>query len=397
MPRSCVKNTDEIRGDSILRVYGSFLCLTCVLSFFFFQEIRLPQILSPGAETICWPFWEGCWKLRLLNEETWNALLWFYLGVSILGFLLFLEKRLVVVAWWALLFASVFKLAIVFQDFQLRANQHYMAGFATAAFLFFPGKRRILKVLIVLFYVAAGFLKINSEWISGAALYKPVWFFHGEWIRVATLYVLVLEMILIWGIFARRAWIFWVTFVQLLVFHIFSWPIVGFFYPMTMFCLLVVYPLDRLFPPHFVVTGSAFARSSKIFLGFFAFLQTIPYLIPGDSALTGEGRLFALHMFDARVECEAYARMRFSDGHDESRDLYQPMSTRIRCDPIVYWNRSNALCRGRDRLGFLDFDLYLNSRKALGGPIKPILSVKNYCVVRPSYQIVWHNDWIQNY
>ena len=59
-------------------------------------------------------------------------------------------------------------------------------------------------------------------------------------------YVVVLETTLIFGLYARRNWIFYATLAQLVAFHIFSWPIVGFWYPTLMFCLLSILPLMRL-------------------------------------------------------------------------------------------------------------------------------------------------------
>src|SRR5262249_35968838 len=149
----------------------------------------------------------------------------------------------------------------------------------------------------------------NHEWLSGAALYKPIWFFTGAWLPVACTYVVVLEIVLVWGLFSKKNWIFWLTMVQLGLFHIFSWPVVGFFYPTLMFALLAIYLFD-----HFLVQDEAQKRTltwlSYAFLALFSAAQVMPHLMPGDSALTGEGRIFGVHMFDALVQCEAYALLK---------------------------------------------------------------------------------------
>ena len=54
-----------------------------------------------------------------------------------------------------------------------------MAFWACFVYLLIPGKRDAVRLLLVLFYFWAGTLKVNWEWISGAALYRPLWFFTG--------------------------------------------------------------------------------------------------------------------------------------------------------------------------------------------------------------------------
>ena len=59
----------------------------------------------------------------------------------------------------------------------------------------------------------------------------------------------MLEMVIIFGVYARKNWIFWATLGQLAVFHIYSWPIVGYYYPMLMFGLCSIFALARLLDP----------------------------------------------------------------------------------------------------------------------------------------------------
>jgi hypothetical protein len=49
-------------------------------------------------------------------------------------------------------------------------------------------------------------------------------------------------------------------------------------------------------------------------LALFSILQVIPYAFPGDTAITGEGRIFALHIFDAQVVCNSNIVVRRKDG-----------------------------------------------------------------------------------
>ena len=59
-------------------------------------------------------------------------------------------------------------------------------------------------------------LKLDPDWLSGATLYKQdqLWFPAGL-VPIACAYVVVLEVVMIWGIYARRAPIFWFVVAQL--------------------------------------------------------------------------------------------------------------------------------------------------------------------------------------
>lgn len=393
------RNIEEIHDDPVLRAYAVFLGLTHVLTYIFWSRsaVDLVSILT-SSEPLCWPFWGDCYRFRFLSPDGVFWLLRGYLALSLASITLFMVRRWTTAAWWVFLALNLLKLAIVLQDFQLRLNQHYMAGLACMTFLLIPNKRPFLRLLIALFYFWAGLLKLDPEWLSGAALYQPLWFFTGRWLPVVCTYVVVLEIVFVWGLFSKRNWLFWATFVQLLLFHIFSWPVVGFFYPTLMFCLLALYPMERVFyGTDTAIAGSyRLSCSAYVFLTVFSLAQLVPYLMPGDTALTGEGRLFGVHMFDALVSCEGYAVLKGSDGSTRKKNLYRSIAARIHCDPIVFWNRARALCRseghGRD---FSDFDLYLGSRRKTETSLKPVVAIENFCASSPAYRVWRHNEWIQ--
>ncbi len=395
-------NIGEISSDRALRIYGALLASTHVLSFLVWRQIGLERLLS-SPHALCWPFWEDCQKSRVFSAEQIQTLLWIYLGIALLSASLFLKKNWSAAAWGTLLFLTLVKLLIVAQDFQLRLNQHYMVGFASLAFLFFPAKRDLLRLLIAFFYFWAGILKLDPEWLSGKALYAQPWLLSGSLLPVACTYVVVLEMVLIWGIFSKRAWLFWLSFAQLVLFHIVSWKIVGFFYPTVMFALISIYPLSRFLaaksdaapnPLGNLLKGRAPLTMYGL-LAFFSLLQVLPAAFPGDSTLTGEGRLFALHMFDAKVECEAYAVLKRRDGATKRAELTLNLPVRIRCDPLVYFNRARYLCSlRRPDQGFSDFDLFLNSKRSSEAQFHSIVKLENFCATDPHYDLWRHNPWI---
>ena len=393
----------EIEGDAALRWYGVALAFLHVVTYLYWVDQRVVAFVHAQAEPICWPLVLECEKLRVLSAAGVALLLRAYFAAAIGAGLLFASRRLVPWAYAGLVLVNLLKLGVMLLDYRLRMNQHYMGFFATFAYLLVPGKRDALRVLVTLFYFWAGTLKLNREWISGAGLYRPMWPFSGVGVVLACAYVLVLELGVAWGLLAKRAWIFWTSFAQFLVFHALSWQVVGFFYPLLMFAILTVFPLSRLVEPRDPSEGLLVAlwrghalRSVYALAALFSLLQLVPYAFPGDRTLTGQGRLYALHMFDARATCVGWADLRYADGTTTRRDLKLPLDTRIACDPIVFFNRARNLCRQRDagHIAFEDLDLFLSARRASDGEMKRVIATRGFCAKGERYDPFRHNAWI---
>jgi hypothetical protein len=340
----------------------------------------------------------------MLGQTGIDALLWGYFTLAIAALLLFTRRWTTGAAYVVLLALELLKIVVIAQDYRLRLNQHYMAFFVALAFLLFPAKRRVLQYLIILFYFWAGTLKLNREWLSGAALYRKDFLPLPEvLVPAACAYVVVLETVLVFGLLARRAWIFWATLAQVALFHAMSWPIVGSFYPSLMFCLIAIFPLSRLWPvgadwPSFArIERGLELRSTYALLAGFSLLQLIPYAFPGDSAITGEGRLFALHMFDAQVVCEAYVTFHDAQGGARRVTLTAGQgSTRMRCDPIVYFNVGRGLCRQGIANGrWTEIDLLLRSRRSTETDVRTVVDIEGFCATNPTYDLWRPNAWIR--
>jgi hypothetical protein len=396
-----LRQLEEIAADPGLRAYGSALVAIHVLTAGWLYYRGFAPMVAAANEAICWPLLPECHRLRLLSEPALVAAFALYAAVSVVVAAAFLKREWTGRAVCGLVLLTIFKILILALDFRLRRNQHYMAFAATGVFLLVPNKREAVRVLLVLFYFWAGTLKLNWEWISGGGLYAAPWFFTGRGIIAATVYVIVMELVIVWGLLARRAWIFWSSLAQVVVFHIFSWGIVGFFYPLLMFGLLSIFVFCRLIqsrdPAEGLGTALLRGRAPRpvyvLAIGFSA-LQLTTHLYPGDTALTGEGRLFALHMFDARVVCVAYATLK-SPGRIERVNL-KGGGVRTACDPIVIHGVARNLCRRRDagRLSFVDMDVHLFARRVTDREVTPVIAYANFCRRMPRYHPFFHNDWI---
>ncbi len=395
----------EIAADPALRLYGALLALAHTLCFAHWRlQWQLDQAIGRDALAICWSFFEACDRFRFLDAAGVDAVLYSYGALSLATALFFaLGPRRSGWAFAALLALELLRAAVVVQDYRLRLNQHYMHGLVSLAFLFVPGKREVLRVLIALFYFWAGTLKLDREWLSGAALYHADRFWiQGPLLPLACAYVIALEMGMVWGLFARRPWIFWGALGQLALFHVFSYPVVGFYYPILMFLLLALFPLCRFLPgasADLAFTDLArgrMRRQTALVAAGFSALQLVPLAIPGDAKLTGEGRIFAVHMIDALVECDADYAAHYRDGrvrHLVPNVVYAP---RIRCEPLLHWNLARNLCVALPQdPAFERLDLRLASRRADEKQLRRLVALADFCRETPTFYTLWHNDWIE--
>ena len=395
---------EEIRQDPSLRLYGCALALTHAATMLFWRETGVVRVLGRGTEAVCWPLVSGCETLRALSVEQLAWGLRGYFAAAVLVAAIFLLPRRTTLACLGLVGLSVFQLLFAVLDFRLRANQHYMVLWVSAVFLLLPAKRDAIRVLLVLFYLWSATLKLNSDWISGAALPVADWIIPGSLVVAACVYLIVLEGGMSWGLLAGPGWIFWGALAQFYVFHAVSWQQVGFYFPVVMFLLLSAFPLIRLGPGvregASVLSRLARGRlrpSAYALMAGFSLLQLPPRLIPGDEALTGEGRSYALHMVDAGVLCRGWAVVRYQDGSTSEVDLQGKASTRIACDPILIAERARNICEGHSRFatGAAELDLHLIARRRSRPTMETIIDLPGFCARRVRYNPFGRNDWIR--
>lgn len=381
----------SIRTDSTLGLYGAFLALTHVLTFLYWNngDFFITSQSAINTEPLCFPFFPDCdlWR-SALSAQTWLIVLCLYLFISLITVYLFLSKHTLAWAFAFLAFLSFFKLGLHLSNYNFMGNYHYMIYFVSFAYLFVPYKKITIKYLIVAFYVAAGCLKINIDWLSGAALIAPA-FIQGKLLSISLFYVILLELILVFGLLSKNKWIRWITLGQLAAFHLFSWHIVGFYYPTVMFCLLSVYFIDEYFT--FVENRLApdllgdliFGRQPKIIYGvlfFFAFLQAVPFLSSADPSLSGAPRLTSLNMFDSKTQCQSLLVAHKDNSSIHLDGPIKNLGVRLKCDPLIFLNQAYQLCR-RNRLqpDFNRLSLSVLSKRQTDSHFQKILDISDVC------------------
>ncbi len=401
-PGGDVRLRSELERDGLLRAYFAILSACLALTALAWTSYKHVDTLVTGEDYACWPLWPGCEAVRpMLSPGLVRAAVIVVVVSGAGGAAAFLVRRLAF-ALGAFAASLALAVAIYALDYRLRLNQTYMLGWVVAVALLAPRRGPTLQVLVALFYFWAGALKLDREWLSGAALYAEPLLVPTALVPAACVYVVVLEMVLVWGLFSSRAWVRWTVYAQLLLFHAVSWSIVGWYYPLLMVGLTAVYPLTWLLAPEQRSTAAKLAGDRPARAGIvavsvvFSALQIAPRLFPGDTAVTGEGRLFALHMFDARVTCDGGAEVRTSRGQHALVPLINDhLETRMRCDPIVLSEQIRRLCQNlAGRPDSPTVDVRVDARRATDGEMRPLLHASDACHADLSYSLWHHNAWI---
>ncbi len=372
---------NELRSSRLLRLFGFFLALSHLLTFrFWISGIEGFLGVLTDFYPVCWPFLPACESWPRLSLTAASILLILYALTSCAAAVCFLARRLARFALPLLAAASLLKLFLYLQDYRMMGNYHYMHWWILAAYFFIGQKDITIRFLLLAFYFSAGLLKLNREWLSGSALLQET-FLKGPWLEAACAYVVVLELVLIFGLLARRDWIFWATIAQLFVFHVFSYLVVGFYYPAMMFSFLSIVVAGRLWkvPWHW---RSLFELRwpARTFLIVFLALQSVPWIMGGDPALDGRGRLLALNMLDAMSECKSDVEIHFKNQTFRPEPLYSQLGIRLHCDPVVKLAEARHYCRNfKVNENFESMDVSLFSKRKSDAKLREIFAFKDFC------------------
>ena len=400
---SYIKNQfNEINNDRRLQVYGSIVSLTMVWTWMLWTEKHVGAQLANKDSILCWPFLQGCEPFLISNQTLIAIMLNSLLVLGLLSFGLFLYKRTLKIALGVFLAVHLIKLTLFWQSYRLMGNYHFMEFLVAFSFLFIPNKIATIRVLIVGFYVSAGSIKFNTEWFSAAAMPQS-WIDSGlpgmvnelGLMPISNAYAVFLEMVVSILLLSRNRYVFWFAFLQYLAFHAFSWQIVGYFYPMVMTCLIMIFPISQHFKQH--IPFRLQSRFAYAFLAIFFISQAYPKFLPGDQAITGEGRITALNMFDANAQCHSSLLINFKNETIEELESRKSlrMGIRIGCEPYVYFDRAKKICKShQDNPSFQGVSLSLNSRQMSDQRYTQLVNIKNICSKSISYNSFFLNDWI---
>jgi hypothetical protein len=368
----------------------------------YFLSTDALTILTKEVEPLCWPFFQSCWQIRFNTMASVSVLVIIQL-ILITAAGVALGKKWLGAFWIVMVALNLYLLAIVSLDYRFRANEFYMLFWLNAVFLFWPTKRWAIPLILMSFYLWAGTLKLNYEWISGAVLYHDLYIVPARFAWIACTYVVILEMLVVWGLLAKRAWVRWLAFGQLALFHVESLSQIHWFYPLLMAALLSWFVIDWIQPgdTRDVSLASLWRGrapgSAYLLLAMFASCQLAPYFYHGNKVLTGQGRVFALHMFEARQMCDVHGLVHRKDQTPSAIDLLLPgLPPRMICDPIVYYDRMTTLCRSyASDPGFVDADFVMHARRATDATLTTIIDESDFCSRHEAYKMFSNNSWMK--
>lgn len=377
----------EILNSRALQFYGGLLALTHLLSAYFWMD-RYTDLVVKATETgtaLCWPLAPFCNDLRFENAVGAAHYLEFYSLLAVLSAGLFFFGK-VRSGYFSLLVLFLMKMFFTSLSYGLMGNYHYMSFYVQIAFFFIPHKKTVIPFLIGLFYWGAGILKFDPEWLTGVSLIVPS-FLPPILQHLSLIYAVILECFLVLGLFSSRPWIRWFTLSQFFLFHIFSWHIVGYFYPLTMFLVLGIFLLIPLCKENWqaLFKKSILKQKSTIaFIVIFMALQILPTFFVADPATSGAPRILSLNMLDARIQCETLLIRH----QDKSEEVYNPFqrtsSIRTQCDPLIFLSQLKDLCKDPQE----KFDFWLQSKRTTEPQYKTRLFIKDICSKNPS-SLLW--------
>jgi outer membrane protein assembly factor BamB len=404
MKKYIIEQVQEISNSRALRIYGAALSSTLVVTAIAWWSLA-PTVFDTSALPLCWPQFPFCTDLRGFWSESVIKLHVLLIAIfGLIGIGAFLREK-PSIGYWALAAGTVFKVLMQIQDFRFMGNYHYMPYWLIAIYLLLPHKRTALPWMIVAFYISAGALKFNREWLSGATLLRPS-FIPLEFMGPLLLYAVAQECLIVFGLVSRFKWFYRFAFFNFIAFHLFSWHIVGWFYPVMMFFVLSIFPLVRqeagslFFLEEFKGRFSSFPKSAMATLSVFAAINIYPHLIPGEAALTGNGRMMGLNMLDVMPSCRHNLFLRYSkDGRVnetvEWTNSLVGLAPRIKCDPIVFWNLAREICRSEaPNKEFLNLDMALLAKRQTDGAYRRIFAVKDFCTEGSAPNVILPTPWV---
>lgn len=327
----------EILESKALRYYGSCLAFIHVISAWLFSSYRIDDLARENPFPICYPGLEGCEHFRFFSSLELRNLMIFYGIVAFLCVLSFINEKSKKFSLPLLLFLCLFKTFIQLSDYRIATNYHFLAQVITFVYLLIPNRISTMAILIPGVYFCAGLLKLNVDWLSGATLIKPS-IIQGPLLNALLVYVLILEIFIVWLIYSNKKWVRALVLFQLFAFHVYSWHIVDYPYPTFMFCILgffiltinVDYEIKKHLP------------SFAAIMGVMCLFQLSPYLIAKDPGLDGRSRIFSFNMMDVTAVCDRKIEL----NNDKILDIpFKIMRPRLLCDPQITTEVARAYCK----------------------------------------------------
>ena len=391
----------EIYSHKSLSLYGAFLSLIHIVTFFFWHNNSVIfQYLPKTANSLCWPQIPFCDSLKLFSPLGVQILLYIYLVMTLLTICLFLNRKTIGYAYWLFLIINLLKLYLFLMDYHLASNAHYLPFFISFAYLFIPQKLLFIPILISCFYFFTGLLQINNpNWLMYLVFSKNIWFpsFVHEDIRLfICFYVLCLEMIGALFLPLKNKWKAFI-WTQFILFYFASYFAIGYFLPTIFLSIFSLFVFQAFFNEKYniidfrtIVPGTVF--TSMVLLG-----SLLTFLMPGNTNLTKEGQLYALNTSAPQIYCDSHIILHFKNKTlQEHFPRYREYSLSLRCNPYMEWYKIKKICSiYKKSANFIDLDWFFDSTLRYRWEYKRLIEEKSVCSKNLRYSSWKKNNWIK--
>ncbi len=349
------------------------------------------RFANENYEVACVPVFRNCFELAFENLFYVQSIFYIYALFCVIGlFLVLFDKTKI----YMLIFYSLtfFKVLVLLSRYNFMGNYHTMHLSLSILTILSLGSFHFYRLGLILQYVFAGLLKLNIEWLSGAALVSySTYMLSGFWHTLSLAYVPVLELILIWGLLSQNVLLRRVTLLQLIIFHLYSVLIVGFYYPLIMMGLLLPIVINEftnddsgLLKYSFTTLNdlqfgnSNFRRRASIFFIMLMIVWNISSKFYGiDPSMDGNIRYETLNMLDSKLKCQHTLLEEKSDGSIVALNIPKIVNfLRIHCDAIVYDTFLQRLCQKNPNSKFL---FYLESARTTDKEYTLVRTYNNVC------------------
>ena len=347
-------NIWEIKKAGSLRSLGGLLALFHIFLFtYWVKQGDLPVKLAQQGLPMCWSFMENCGWMHLPAGFL-SVIFFLYALFSTMAAATFIMTEMIAGGFYFLLTATGLAMILYFQDLRLSTNDGYFILFVSFAYLMVPSKHRLMRRLIVSFFVARGLSQLAADWLAGG------WYLEhmhvqpkvAEWL--AALSVLV-QMIGGATLLFRDGRYFWTGWLTLFLFSCLQLWIGNYLGSSLALGALVYMALDELelrkaereyLYQSFIRPEPSFIWGGVLLAIFWAG-QLAPYMnLPHKSALRNTLSIWTLHPEAAHEECEqksfAVYKSRVEEVDVEPQMARQPA---MYCNPYLRYLDLKADCQ----------------------------------------------------
>lgn len=346
-------NIWEIKKSGSLKTLGGLIALFHVMLFASWaKDGNLPIKLAEQGLPMCWSFMENCGWMHL-PIGLMKAVYYSMAGFSGLAAIVLILTDWVAFGFYLLLISFFLAVSLYFQDLRLSTNEGYFTLFVTFAYIFIPSKHRLMRRLIVSFFVARGLSQCAADWLTGAwymdHLALPVKL--AEWLAAMSVLVQMLGGA---ALLFRDARYFWTGWISLFLYECANLYVGEVLSSCLALGALVYVALDELelrkaereyIYQSFIRPEPSFIWGGLL-LALFWSAQLSPFLsLPRKSALKNALNVWALHPEAAHEECEQKTFAIFK-GRIEEIDVEPQLARQpaMYCNPYLRYLDLKATC-----------------------------------------------------